>query len=122
MNYNHPQFRDMAGRLAQSFDSAEGERILRLITQLSAPSDGGYSTEELKKPSDTPGKLRVGTWEAMEEPGGRSFVRASNGEPWHLWANVQKIPPKGLARRVVLIGESVARGHLYDPHFTPALA
>ena len=121
MNYKHPQFRDMAGRLAQSFDSAEGERILRLITQLSAPSDGP-STEELKKPGDTPGRLRVGTWEAMEAPGGRSFVRASNGEPWHLWANVQKIPAKGLSRRVVLIGESVVRGHLYDPHFTSTLA
>ena len=121
MNYNHPQFRDMADRLAQSFDSAEGDRILRLITELSASPDGS-STEEPKKPADTPGKLRVGTWEAVQESGERSFVRVSNGEPWHLWANVQKIPPKGLARRVVLIGESVARGHLYDPHFTPALA
>jgi hypothetical protein len=121
MNYNHPQFRDMAERLAQSFDSAEGDRILRLITELSA-SPGGSSTEEPKKPVGTPGKMRVGTWEAVEESGERSFVRVSNGEPWHLWANVQKIPPKGISRRVVLIGESVARGHLYDPHFTPALA
>jgi hypothetical protein len=121
MNYKHPQFRDMAGRLAQSFNSAEGERILRLITQLSTSPDGS-SSEELKKSGEPPEKLRVGIWEAVEEPGGRSFVRANNGDPWHLWANVQKIPAKGLAPRVVLIGESVARGHLYDPHFTSALA
>jgi hypothetical protein len=121
MNYKHPQFRDTAGRLAQAFNSAEGERILRLITQLSAFSDGS-STEELKKSGDPPEKLRVGIWEAKDEASGRSFVRVDTGDPWHLWANVQRIPPKGLAPRVVLIGESVARGHLYDPHFTPALA
>ena len=40
----------------------------------------------------------------------------------HFWANVQKIPPKGPRRRIVLVGESVARGFLYDPHFTPAEA
>jgi hypothetical protein len=113
MNYNHPQFRDMAGRLAQLLESEEGDRILRLITRLS---------KEPKTPGDTPGKLRVGTWEATDEDTGRSFVRVETGDPWHLWANVQKIPPKGPRRRVVLVGESVARGHLYDPQFTPAQA
>jgi hypothetical protein len=121
MNYNHPHFRDMAGRLAQLFDSKEGERILRLITQLSAPPDGS-STEELKKPGDTPGKVHVGIWEATDEASGRSFVRGTTGEPWHLWANVQKIPPKSPRRRVVLIGESAARGYLYSPRFSPAQA
>ena len=120
MNYNHPQFREMAGRLAQLFDSKEGERILRLITQLSAAPDG--SPSEQKKPGDTPGKVRVGIWEATNEANGRSFVRVNTGDPWHLWANVQKIPPKGPRRRVVLIGESAARGYLYSPRFTPAQA
>src|SRR5829696_7984535 len=121
MNNYHPQFRDMAGRLAQLLDSAEGERILRLITQLSAPPNDS-STEELKKPDDTPGKLRVGIWEATDEPTGRSFVRVNTGDPWHLWANVQKIPPKGPRRRVVLVGESAAKGFLYHPRFTTAQA
>jgi len=111
----------MAGRLAQLFDSNEGERILRLITQLSAAPDGA-STEDLKKTADTPGKVRVGIWEARNEAGGRSFVRVNTGEPWHLWANVQKIPPKGPRRRIVLLGESAARGYLYHPRFTPAQA
>ena len=124
MNYKHPQFRDMAGRLAQLFESAKGEPILKLITQLSASCDGGGSViEGPKAPAAASSEtLRVATWEAQEESGGRAFVRVSSDEPWHLWANVQRIPPKGLSRRVVLIGESVARGHLYDPHFTPALA
>ena len=121
MNYNHPQFRDMAGRLAQSFDSKEGERILRLITQLSAPQDDS-STKEPNKPGGTPGKVRVGIWEATDGANGRTFVRTNTGEPMHLWANVQKIPPKGTRRRIVLIGESAARGYLYSPRFSPAQA
>jgi hypothetical protein len=118
MNYNHPHFRDLAGRLAQLFESNDGERIFRLVTHL---SDGAAPLTE--EPSDTaPGKLRVGTWEATDDLDGRSFVRVNAGDSWHLWANVQKIPPKGARRRIVLLGESVARGHLFDPHFTIALA
>src|SRR5919197_901605 len=73
MNYNHPQFRNMTGRLAELFDSEEGERILRLITQLSDSGDGrGSLTEE--KPADKPTKIRVGAWEAT---GDGSFVRTN---------------------------------------------
>ena len=123
MNYNHPQFKNMAGQLAQLFESEDGERILKLITRLSASQDArGSSSEEQKRPGDTPGKLRVGAWEETNEADGRSFVRVNTGEPLYLWANVQKIPPKGPRRRVVLVGESVARGYLYDPHFTAAQA
>lgn len=125
MNYNHGQFRSMAGRLAELFASEEGERILRLVTHLSAsPNKATPGTELPKpgKPADTPAKLRVGTWEAVDEANGRSFVRVATGEAGHLWANVQKIPPKGPGRRVVLVGESVARGLLFDPQFNPALA
>jgi hypothetical protein len=41
---------------------------------------------------------------------------------WSLWANIGRIEAKGSKKRVVLIGESVARGYLYDPLFTPAIA
>ena len=123
MNYEYPQFRDMVDRLAQLFESEEGERIFRLMTQLYGRLDGaGSFSEEQKKPVATTGKLRVGTWEAVDEAGGRSFVRVNTGDAWNLWANLQKIPRKGPRRRVVFVGESVARGHLYHPRFTPAQA
>jgi hypothetical protein len=112
MNYDHRQLRTMAGRLAELFESEEGERILRLVTQLSAPPNKAAPATELPKPgkpADTPAKLRVGTWEAVDEANGRSFVRVATGEAGYLWANVQKIPPKGPGRCVVLVGESVAR-------------
>ena len=119
MKHHHREFKDKAGRLAQLLESDEGDRILRLITQLSYQN--GASTEEPPEPAGA-GKIRVGTWEAMDDANGRSFVRVEMGDPWHLWANVQKIPPKGPRRRVVFLGESVARGLLYDPQFNPALA
>lgn len=34
---------------------------------------------------------------------------------WPLWANVHKILPKSDKKRIVLLGESVARGYFYDP-------
>ena len=117
MKYHHPQFKDMAGQLAQLFESEEGERILRLITQLSLTQ-----SDDAEKPAGATGKIRVGTWEAVDDAHGRSFVRVETGDPWFYWANVQKIPPKSLRRRIVLLGESVARGLLYDPQFNPALA
>lgn len=117
MNYNHRQYRNMAGQLAEMFESEEGERILKLITRLSG-SQNGSSTGEPEKS----GKVRVGTWEATDEDNGRAFVRVNTGDPPYLWANVQRIPPKGSRRRIVLVGESVARGFLLDPHFTPSQA
>ena len=120
MKCHHRLLKDMANRLAQSFESEEGERILRLITQLSVKKTGpGAFTEEPTEPADAAGKIRVGTWEAV---GDGSFVRVETGDAWHFWANVQKIPPKGPRQRIVLLGESVARGYLYDPQFNVALA
>ena len=118
MEHRHQQLKDMAGRLAQLFESDEGERILRLITQLSTTQPGPLS----QKPASAAENIRVGTWEAVDDAQGRSFVRVETGDPWYFWANVQRIPPKGSRLRIVLIGESVARGLLYDPQFNPALA
>lgn len=39
---------------------------------------------------------------------------------WPLWANVHRIDPKGKKKRVLLLGESVARGYFYDPFYTVA--
>jgi hypothetical protein len=116
MKYQHRQFKDTAGRLAQLFGSEEGERILRLITRLSGTENAGDATAQ---PIEPAGKIRVGTWEAADDG---SFVRVETGDPWHFWANVQTIPRKGPRRRIVLLGESVARGLLYDPQFNPARA
>ena len=66
---------------------------------------------------------QVGIWRRRKENGEECFFRCPEmATDWHLWADVERIPPKRKKRRVVLIGESAARGFLYDPMFTPAVA
>jgi hypothetical protein len=60
---------------------------------------------------------------AQNRNGKNCFVRRLEMmDEWHFWANLGRIDPKGSKRRVLFMGESVARGYLYDPSFTPAMA
>ena len=63
----------------------------------------------------------VGIWREGIERGEKWFVREPNPSA-RLWADIERIPPKGNRRRVVLLGESAARGYFYDPHYTFARA
>jgi hypothetical protein len=65
--------------------------------------------------------LRFGIWEPEVAPDGAvEFVRnPAYIDQWRFWADVDRIKPKR-GPRVVLLGESVARGYLYDPEITPA--
>lgn len=60
----------------------------------------------------------VGVWESVSRSGEfrRSLAREHE---WRFWADVEQIPPKR-GPRVVLLGESAARGYFYDPALTPA--
>lgn len=65
--------------------------------------------------------LSMGVWRrecpGREEP----FIRDSKQKSeWAYWADQQRIEPKRTRWRVVLLGESVARGLFYDPHFNLA--
>lgn len=40
---------------------------------------------------------------------------------WSFFADLHEIPPKMKKKRVILLGESVARGFLLDPLYTPAI-
>lgn len=65
----------------------------------------------------------VGIWRRTGEAKDAAFVRGIEfKDDWQSWADQERIGPKRCKRRVVLIGESVARGYLYDPGFTPASA
>jgi hypothetical protein len=115
------RLKEAANALALTLASDPGFRILSLLKRLasepSAPgSDGNLCSPEKK------GRARVGIWEAQEKSGEVSFVRMQTGEPWSFWANEPRIGPKTARKRVVLLGESVARGFFYDPKFNPASA
>jgi hypothetical protein len=65
--------------------------------------------------------LGVGIWERKTK-NDKSFVRRMDlFHEWSYWANVGRIESKKAKWRIVLVGESVARGFLYDPLYTPAM-
>src|SRR5262249_10744669 len=104
--------------------SAQIVHLLRLSGFLGGPPGCLADGEEAGGPHKAPSNPdHVGIWERRVENGKTCFVRRKEKiDEWHYWANLGRIEPKGARRRVVWIGESVARGHLYDPLFTPASA
>lgn len=109
---------DRLARCAMTRDGAEALRLWRLAESFGSEPDDRPRSDGLADAE------RVGIWERKNDRDGATyFVRSkARFREWHLWANVGRIDPKGRRRRVVLIGESVARGYLYDPEFTPAMA
>lgn len=73
------------------------------------------------QPTEKQHGVKVGIWRERIEGGEKWFVREPL-EPLRLWADVERIPPKGPRTRVVVLGESAARGYFYDPHFSFAAA
>lgn len=59
---------------------------------------------------------RIGCW--IQD--GSRLIRTRTNEPLHFWAAVDELELVSQQQRIVLIGESTARGYLYDPEFTPA--
>lgn len=65
---------------------------------------------------------KIGIWERKQENGETWYVRTAQKESFGFWSNLERIGPRGGRKRILLLGESVARGICYDPFFTPAMA
>ncbi|GAB0056463.1 hypothetical protein SIID45300_00771 [Candidatus Magnetaquicoccaceae bacterium FCR-1] len=65
----------------------------------------------------------IGIWEPVVVDGKRHY-RRGEVDPFTAsrWATTETIPAKSDKKRIVYLGESVARGFFFEPHFTPALA
>jgi hypothetical protein len=98
-------------RLSRLLDSEDGASVLALMQQLRRerasvrPRPGGDRLRQL------------GVWKALD--GGALERDPARAPEWRYWADVDRVPAKRRPR-VVLIGESAARGYLYDPELTPA--
>lgn len=126
--------KSFANRLAQLAVSEDGHEALRLLrlTGLFGDVSGKNSVKSSMDDIGHQPKVssvgraditRVGIWEKKQENGQTYFVRSKDKlEDWNYWANLGRIEAKGTRKRVLLIGESVARGYLYDPQFTCAMA
>ncbi len=115
-----------ANRLAERALSRNEMGTLSLF-QMSGLLGAAPSTDEAesKPAAGSDSKLadgdRIGIWERKK--GATYFVRRFDMfNDWYLWANLGRIEPKSTKKRIILLGESVARGYLYDPQFTPAMA
>jgi hypothetical protein len=97
--------------------SEQGGTVMRLWSRLGKLEDS--LPHHAPAPVVTEG---IGIWEARRENGKVSFVRSDRVGEFESsrWADVERIPPKGSKKRVVLVGESVAGGWLYQHQFTPA--
>jgi len=127
------ELRPQADRLASLLADARGAEILAELQRLSAylrdaalPAgpgpEAGDTSDDAADASLAADGAEVGIWRTEREEGGVALRRRDTEgiNPWH-WANVAYVPPAG-GRRVVLIGESVARGWAYDPTINPAAA
>jgi len=126
--------KDLANRLAELASSQEGTKMAHLMrlmgflggpaaaeTTQSSPDDLGRQPAAGAPSSVSP--HRIGIWEPKQEDGKTYFVRSKEMvKDWNYWSNIGRIEPKGNRLRVVFMGESVARGYLYDPQYTPAMA
>ena len=109
-------FANRIAGFACSGDAAQLSRMLRLSGFMSSGVD--LRTGDMIAAPQNPNHL--GIWERKVENGKPSFVRRmETREEWHYWANLGRIEAKGARPRIVFLGESVARGYLYDPEFNP---
>ena len=112
----------LANRLAESLCSEAGLAAFRLMVRLQNLNSKRESAKgKSGEPKSEAGQVaRIGIWERQTTNGKTSFVRTSDEQGRHLWADVEELASSSEKQRVVLIGESVARGFFYDPHVTPA--
>lgn len=125
MNRPPESLKPYANRLALQLSEQSARSLRRFSTAglLSATENPAARSNGRDNLDEHPLSFsRVGIWKLRQENGKTSFVRNPQmQQEWHLWANVGRIEARGEKRRIVLIGESVARGFLYDPQFNPAM-
>ena len=123
--------KQLAARLAdllyQTPDSAHLPEVTKeLAAQLGiiTPFGTTATAHPLPIPSAlTPATNSIGIWNKVSEDGNEIYTRQLEARmDWWLWAKVHQFAAKPAPgkKRVILLGESVARGYLYDPFYTVA--
>lgn len=102
------EFKRITDQIAKLAATRAGASLLNLMASLEA----GSRPIESRVATNTPGP--IGIWHPKSENGNTEWIRAKTDQRT-LWANVDRIGPKTDRYRVLLHGESVARGFLYDP-------
>lgn len=75
------------------------------------------TVEEIERPLPS----SIGIWELHSQNGNTFYQRSTDRTlPLHHWSVSKKFPAKSKHFRTAFLGESAARGYLYDPGFNPA--
>jgi hypothetical protein len=108
-------------RLSELLASDQGARVLGLMQKIglmaAQPARPGG-----QPPSQPEAAPPFGIWRPDTRADGTKVYarRAELSSEWRCWADLPEIAVARTRKRVVLVGESVARGFLYDPVVTPA--
>jgi hypothetical protein len=114
----------VATELADLLGKTDGARILPLLRRLGllagrVPEDARAETSD-----SSPVHGPVGVWRPIvNDVQSTEYVRDElniEGYVPGLWSTAARIPAKGHLRRIVWLGESVARGYFLDPEYAPA--
>ncbi|HKR11853.1 MAG TPA: hypothetical protein VJT15_07345 [Pyrinomonadaceae bacterium] len=117
-----------ANRVANATVSPDGAKVTSLLRRAGFLGAAGEDSRarhmaNVMHVDSVVNSDHIGIWERKVENGKTCFVRRLDMmHDWQQWANVGRIEAKGDKPRVVLIGESVARGYLYDPLFSSSIA
>ncbi len=120
------ELKDTANRLAQLIITGKrnSKQARQLQQSLSASRQKTADDRDSIQPPARQSREKeqpVGIWNATWIDGKKYFIRdAGKARQFAQWARVHQIPPKSQSKRVVFLGESVARGFLLDPLYTPA--
>ncbi len=111
----------LADALARLLADERGTATVRALREVQRAA-AVTAPDTPRRPSATP--LHVGAWRLVDTEHGRGLRRRTELSPGErsVWADVDEVPGKGDAARVVLVGESTARGYLLDPVTNPARA
>ncbi len=117
-----PGMERLCDELARTIASRDGGRTFRLMARMRRCAAGtdAEAVDGASAPAARDGAT-VGLWRLQDESAGRCYVRGGHDD-WTLWADVERIEPRSSKPRVVVMGESVARGYFYDPHWNAVSA
>lgn len=113
--------KETARKLAQAVLNREIEiqQALETLNSFHSKKPSLSQSKDRKNKADV--SLRVGIWEPVQHKEELYFIRSPKADDWPgAWCDQEVIPPKHRRQRILLLGESVARGMHYDPFFTPA--
>ena len=111
--------RDLAA--ARTVREAEAAIERRLRSMPSGPRPSAPAVAPATAPTIAPAPEVIGIWRRVPGVNGVEYVRDATLDDDNFWSRAERIGPRTRSR-VVLLGESVARGAFVDPLFTCASA